>query len=204
MFSSGASAGDDGSERWRVLRLAQRARQRVVAAVRQFGGTALGGRSALMGNRQRGTMVRSFISGFQQAKMETTMNAVEHNTRYSMMYWRTRRWRHSGRAVQNRRRDSVGVERERHDGAERPFKDWSDTCWSGLRARMTFSGLGAVWATADALFDIRESVRDLGRLSSGFKGITITINAGNLTTAEAARALATDRSELSRQLVQTS
>ncbi len=33
-----------------------------------------------------GTLVSSVIGNFQQAKMETTMNAVEHNTRYAALY----------------------------------------------------------------------------------------------------------------------
>jgi tape measure domain-containing protein len=53
------------------------------------GGGGLGGflGSSLFGNiLSAGTLVSSIIGNFQSARMETTMNAVEHNTRYTMMY----------------------------------------------------------------------------------------------------------------------
>ena len=53
-------------------------------------GAALGGASSLMGTITAiagvGTMISSIIGNFQAAKQETTLNAIEHNTRYSMMY----------------------------------------------------------------------------------------------------------------------
>lgn len=50
-------------------------------------GAAAGGATALIGAIAGvGTLISSVIGNFQSAKMETTLNAIEHNTRYSMMF----------------------------------------------------------------------------------------------------------------------
>ena len=150
--------------------------------------------------------VSGIISNFQNAKQETTLNAIEHNTRYTMMYVGERA---DGGilgvlyAIDNEL--AFGNLVKATENHRDLFKDWSNPALAALQGT---ADILASWAPyigdmKDALFDIRTIAQGLGdTINTGFNKIALTVNAGNLTTADAARQLGNQiASNLATQLV---
>jgi tape measure domain-containing protein len=152
--------------------------------------------------------ISSIISNFQQAKMETTLNAIEHNTRYTMMYVGERAdggilgvlfkideeiaWGSNTKATENLRD---------------LFLDWSGLVTPIFQAMQhQLEGMAPYIADSkDALMEIRDLAADLPKvINAGFNSLNITVTATGVTTAEAARKLGDQiAANLSRQLVPT-
>jgi len=159
------------------------------------GGGAMGGIAGAAGSSitgivgavgSIGTMVSSIIGNFQQAKMETTMNAVEHNTRYSALYLGDRAdggilgvlfkideeiaWGANTKAVENLRD---------------LFKDWS-----GPMLSKTSGIYDQVIGQGPYIVDIKTAVQELDAVAQSIaqsatdpaaRGINVSVNATGVT-----------------------
>jgi hypothetical protein len=140
-----------------------------------------------------GTMVSSIIGNFQQAKMETTMNAVEHNTRYTALYVGDRS---DGGILGQMFRVASDLEfgpivkiLEQHRDN---FFDWTGVITpiaSAIQANLVDIS-SHTFTQIQLLEQIRDSIGALeGSIDTGFKSLQVNIQAQGITTAEAARAL---------------
>jgi hypothetical protein len=157
--------------------------------------SALGGITGIVG--AVGSVVSAVsgvISNFQMAHQTDILASIEHNTRYTMMYVGDRAdggilgvlfkindeiaWGNTTKAVENHRD---------------LFKDWSGpalAAMNGINDQLSYN-------VAPYLPDIKVPLQDIRTISqnlldtvtTGFQDVKITINAGNLTTADAARQL---------------
>jgi hypothetical protein len=172
-----------------------------------LGGFLSGG---LFGNLlSLGTMASSIFGNFQNAKMETTMNEVEHNTRYSMMYLGERA--DGGilgvlfRTFEELAYGTLVKAMEQHRDQ---FYDWTGRIhpiFETIRNNVmdSYPVLVDIRTITD---DIRGMVLDLAGTARGnadlLREINVNIVAQGITTAEAARALGDQiAANLSRQMV---
>jgi len=164
------------------------------------GATSAAGSLASMGLSQVFGMVTGAISAvtgiigiFQSAHQETSLNAIEHNTRYTMMYVGERGdGGILGVLFKINEEIAWGVNTKATEALRDMFLDWRTPA---LEAMQNIQHVLESWGpyvveVRDLLADIRLIARDLGNsVTSGFNKLTVTINAGNLTTADAARQL---------------
>jgi hypothetical protein len=138
--------------------------------------------------------ITGIIGDIQNIHMGAQLASIEHNTRYTMMYVGDRAdggilgvlfkideelaWGSNTKATENLRD---------------LFKDWSNNALGDLdyMKDMIENGvlpyLPDIKGVLEDIRDIAASMRD--SITTGFQQLTVTINAGNLTTAEAARQL---------------
>jgi hypothetical protein len=153
--------------------------------------------------------VTGVIGVFQSMHQETSLNAIEHNTRYTMMYVGDRAdggilgvlfkideelaWGSNTKATENLRD---------------LFLDWSGLVTPIFQAiQNQLEGLAPyIVDSKDILDDIRTQAVSLGpTIQSGFDRLNITVTATGVTTQEAAKALGDQiAANLARQLVPVS
>lgn len=151
----------------------------------------------LLGNIFGGISAVSGIAGnFQNAKMETTMNAVEHNTRYSMMYLGERAdggiLGISFRIFEEIAYGTLPKAMEKHRDQ---FFDWTgfvNPIFEVIR-NSVMDSYPVLVDIRTMLGDIRAMVSDVAGTARGnadlLREINVSIVAQGITTAEAARAL---------------
>ena len=157
-----------------------------------------------------GTMVSSIIGNFQQAKMETTMNAVEHNTRYSALYLGDRS---DGGILGQMFRVASDLEFGPIVKILEQHRDnfWN---WSGIILpieQAVQANLIDISSHTFTQIQVLEQIRDvLGQIESqtaaaASTSTTINVSPQGLTTAEAAKALGDQIARnLTRQLTPVS
>jgi hypothetical protein len=137
--------------------------------------------------------ITGVIGVFQSMHQETSLNAIEHNTRYSMMYLGERGdGGILGVLFKIDEELAWGAATKAMESLHDMFMDWRTPALESMQnIQVILESWGPYIAdTKDAVFDIRQIASDLGRtVATGFERMTITINAGNLTTADAARQL---------------
>jgi tape measure domain-containing protein len=179
-------------------------------------GDATGAASSAFGSI--GSMV-SVISGavsaitgvigiFQSAKQETTLNAIEHNTRYTMMYVGERAdGGILGVLFKIDEEIAWGAQTKAIENLRDLFLDWSNLVAPIFKAiQISVEGIAPfVQDSTTALQDIREIAAALPNvITQGFHELNVTVTATGVTTAEAAKALGDQiAANLSRQLVPT-
>jgi hypothetical protein len=153
-----------------------------------------------------GSMITGAIGDIQNIHMQDTLNSIEHNTRYSALYLGDRAdGGILGVLFKIDEEIAWGANVKATENLRDLFKDWSGPVLADL------NGILAMWVgTAPYITDTKTVLEDirgiagemLDTLKSGFSGLQVTINAGNLTTAEAARTLGNQIAQnLTTQLV---
>jgi hypothetical protein len=189
-----------------------------IPGVSGAGGSAAGAATKAIGSSVTGIVgavggvvsaVSGVISNFQQAKMETTLNAIEHNTRYTMMYVGERAdGGILGVLFKIDEEIAWGANTKATENLRDLFKDWSNPALAAMQGIQQ-----AVEGTAPYIADtkgVMENVRDLtGELvdvtRKGLESLNVNVTATGVTTVEAARKLGDQiAANLARQLVQTS
>jgi hypothetical protein len=140
-----------------------------------------------------GSVITGAIGDIQNIHMQDTLNSIEHNTRYSALYLGDRAdGGILGVLFKIDEEIAWGANVKATENLRDLFKDWSGPVLADL------NGILAMWeGTAPYIVDTKTVLEDirgissamLDTLKSGFQGLQVTINAGNLTTAEAARQL---------------
>lgn len=153
--------------------------------------------------------VSGVISNFQNAKMETTMNAVEHNTRYSMMYLGERAdGGILGVLFKINEELAWGFNTKATENMRDLFKDWKGPALDAMQGiQRTVDGFAPyIGDTKAVLEEIRDLTRDFADMTKrGLDTLNVSVTATGVTTVEAARRLGDQiAANLSRQLVQTS
>jgi hypothetical protein len=155
------------------------------------------------------TAISSVIGNFQMAKMETSLNAIEHNTRYTMMYVGEQAdggiYRASLKIFEELAYGTLVKAMEKHRDQ---FYDWT-----GFVNPIFETIRNSVMDSYPVLVDIRTILGDMRELATNLqtdvrsnaetlKQINVSITAQGITTAEAARALGDQiAANLSRQMV---
>jgi hypothetical protein len=152
------------------------------------------------------TAISSVIGNFQMAKMETTMNAVEHNTRYTMMYVGERAdGGILGILFKIDEEVAWGANTKATESLRDLFKDWSNPALTSLQGiEQQLDGISPyIVDTKVVLEDIRTLASDLtGTVQRGFDTLNVTVTATGATTAEAAKMMGDQiAANLARQLV---
>src|SRR4029077_20791848 len=157
------------------------------------------------------TAISSVISNFQLAKQETTLNAIEHNTRYSMMYVGERAdGGILGQMFKLNEEVAFGNLTKATENHRDLFNDWIghvNPLFESIERAV--GGYGPYIADMkDYLSDIKTLTATMSQSIAGdgaaSRPITITVNASGITTADAARTLGNQiAANLSTQLVGT-
>ena len=154
------------------------------------------------------TAISSVIGNFQMAHMETSLNAIEHNTRYTMMYVGERAdGGILGVLFKISEEIAWGANTKATEKLRDLFFDWSgpmsltvadlltlaQTSTTALETIRDYAFgiastlgdmLGLTYSVADSVRKVADSMRD-----GGARTITVNVTAAGLTTADAARAL---------------
>jgi hypothetical protein len=142
------------------------------------------------------TAISSVIGNFQMAKMETSLNAIEHNTRYTMMYVGERAdggiLGISFRIFEELAYGTLVKAMEQHRDQ---FYDWTgfvNPIFETIRNNV-MDMYPVVVDIRDVLYDVRAMVSDVAGTARAnadtLREINVSIVAQGITTAEAARAL---------------
>jgi phage-related protein len=167
------------------------------------------------------TAISSVIGNFQMAKMETSLNGIEHNTRYSMMFLGERAdGGILGVLFKIDEEIAWGTNTKATEKLRDLFLDWSGPTLAATMDLLTLAQtsstaletirdyassiagtlgdmLGLTYSVADSVGKVAESMRD-----GGARSITVNVTAAGLTTSEAARALGNQIAQnLSMQMV---
>jgi phage-related protein len=153
--------------------------------------------------------ISGVISNFQFAHMETSLNAIEHNTRYTMMYVGERAdGGILGVLFKIDEEIAWGANAKDTMALKDMFKDWSNPALAALEGiRNQLDSIAPYISDSKVVLeDIRGLAGELsGVVKQGFDTLNVTVTATGVTTAEAAKALGNQiAANLSRQLVQTS
>ena len=160
------------------------------------------------------TAISSVIGNFQMAKMETSLNGIEHNTRYSMMFLGERSdGGILGVLFKIDEEIAWGANTKATERLRDLFLDWSGPTFAATMDLLTLAQNSTAYIAdiASMVGDmlnltavVADSVRMMADVmrSQGARSITVNVTAAGLTTAEAARALGNQIAQnLSGQMV---
>jgi len=135
------------------------------------------------------TAISSVIGNFQTAKLETTMNAVEHNTRYTMMYVGERAdGGILGQLFYMGDQIAFGNGVKAIEDLRNKFYDWTGVI-NPMIADIQANIVSGVAQTA-GIVDILQAIRNATvEVVQGVREVNVSVQATGVTTMEAARML---------------